>query len=552
MSVEFRKRTNGEYLEILKRRKWEIILPTIAFLVAVGWVVMHMPSMYESTALLTLQNPIISEKVAPSLTDADLSRRVQTMSQSILSRTSLEPLVEKYNLFQEEQANGVAMEEILVRMRKNINVEFEKVDQKQIAGFRITYKDRDAVNAQKVTQEIANRFIATQMIESEQSAETTSAFLDNQLSEAKNNLDSIDQERIAVMTQNVQTLPDSAQGLIAQLDGLRKREETISKDKETLINERSRLRDNIQSLNNQMRLIADTGEKETQEAVSQASRIEDTPAYGQLIQRRAELNARFENLKKQYRDKHPDVVQAQIDIDKINDELQQLSKGTAQRAKLASQSAARKTDLQKKSLEIEKEKSESQIGQIEQQLQMKDEEMQRNSVEIGTLEAKINGIPGVRVTLEGINNRYQSAKIVYDDLLKKYNAAQGQVDRETNHQGETIRLVDAANLPEMPTNASKRPIYILIGGAAGLALGLFFAGIYEVPRLFRVQSIEDAKHYTGLPVLASIPNLLSEVEIARQERNRRIRVFAGTVFTLIAIPVLTFVLQMSRLFERLS
>jgi polysaccharide biosynthesis transport protein len=552
MSVEFRKRTNGEYLEILKRRKWEIILPTIAFLVAVGWVVMHMPSMYESTALLTLQNPIISEKVAPSLTDADLSRRVQTMSQSILSRTSLEPLVEKYNLFQEEQANGVAMEEILVRMRKNINVEFEKVDQKQIAGFRITYKDRDPVNAQKVTQEIANRFIATQMIESEQSAETTSAFLDNQLSEAKNNLDSIDQERIAVMTQNVQTLPDSAQGLIAQLDGLRKREETISKDKETLINERSRLRDNIQSLNNQMRLIADTGEKETQEAVSQASRIEDTPAYGQLIQRRAELNARFENLKKQYRDKHPDVVQAQIDIDKINDELQQLSKGTAQRAKLASQSAARKTDLQKKSLEIEKEKSESQIGQIEQQLQMKDEEMQRNSVEIGTLEAKINGIPGVRVTLEGINNRYQSAKIVYDDLLKKYNAAQGQVDRETNHQGETIRLVDAANLPEMPTNASKRPIYILIGGAAGLALGLFFAGIYEVPRLFRVQSIEDAKHYTGLPVLASIPNLLSEVEIARQERNRRIRVFAGTVFTLIAIPVLTFVLQMSRLFERLS
>ena len=552
MSVEFRKRTNGEYLEILKRRKWEIALPTIAFLVAAGWVVMHMPSMYESTALLTLQNPIISEKVAPSLTDADLSRRVQTMSQRILSRTSLEPLVEKYNLFQEEQANGVSLEEILVRMRKNINVEFEKVDQRQIAGFRITYKDRDPVNAQKVTQEIANRFIATQMIESEQSAETTSAFLDKQLSEAKNNLDSIDQERIAVMTQNVQTLPDSAQGLIAQLDGLRNREETISKDKETLINERSRIRDNIQSLNNQMRLIADTGEKETQDAVSQASRIEDTPAYGQLIQRRAELNARFENLKKQYRDKHPDVVQAQIDIDKINDELQQLSKGTAQRAKLASQATARKTDLQKKSLEIEKEKSESQIGQIEQQLLMKDQEMQRNSMEIASMEAKINGIPGVRVTLEGINNRYQSAKTVYDDLLKKYNAAQGQVDRESNQQGETIRLVDAANLPENPTNASKRPIFILIGGAAGLALGLFFAGIYEVPRLFRIQSIEDAKHYTGLPVLASIPDLLSTEEISRNRRYHRIRMLAVTVCTIIAIPILAFVLQSSRLFERLS
>jgi polysaccharide biosynthesis transport protein len=552
MSVEFRKRTPGEYFEIVKRRKWEIGLPMIAFLVAVGWVVWHMPSMYESAALLTLQNPIVSEKVAPSLTDDDLSRRVQTMSQNILSRSSLEPLVQKYDLFKEERAVGVPMEEILVRMKSNTRVDFERLDDKQIAGFRITHKDRDPANAQKVTQEIANKFIATQMIESEKSAETTSAFLDNQLSQAKSNLDSIDQERIGVMTQNVQTLPDSAHGLIAQLDGLRKREETISKDKESLINERGRLRDNIQALNNQMRLIEDTGEKETQDAVGQASRIEDTPAYGQLIQRRAELNARLENLKKQYRDKHPDVIQAQIDIDKINDELRQLSRGTAQRAELASRSMARKTDLQKKSLAIEKEKSESQILQIEQQLRMKDEEMQKNSGDIAGLEAKINGIPSVRVALEGINNRYQSAKAVYDELLKKYNAAQGQVNRESNHQGETIRLVDAANLPQVPTNASKRPIFMLIGGAAGLLLGLFFAGIHEVPRLFRIQSIEDAKHYTGLPVLASIPDLRSKEEVSRERLRRRVFVFAGTVSTLIAIPVLTFLLQMSRLFERLS
>jgi uncharacterized protein involved in exopolysaccharide biosynthesis len=552
MDVEFRKRTIGEYLEILKRRKWEIGLPTIAFLIAVGWVVWHMPSMYESKALLTLQNPTISEKVAPSLTDTDLSKTVQSMSQNILSRSSLEPLVEKYDLFKEERASGIAMEEVLVRMRNNINVEFDKIDDRQIAGFSVSYKDRSPENAQHVTQDIANKFITIQMIQSEQSAETTSKFLDNQLSEAKSNLDALDQERVAVMTQNVQTLPDSAQGLIAQLDGLRKREETISKDKETLISEKGRIQDNIQSLNNQMRLIEDTGEKDAQDAISQASRVEDTPAYAQLIQRRAELSARLENLKKQYRDKHPDVVQAQTDIDKINDELQQLSKGTAQRAKLVTQSMARKTDLQKKSLAIEKEKSESQISQIEQQLRMKDEEMQRNSVDIAALEGKINGIPAVRVALEGINNRYQSAKTVYDDLLKKYNAAQGQVDRETQHQGQSIRMVDLANLPQVPTNASKKPIFVLMGGAAGLALGLFLAGIYEVPRLFRIQNIADAKHYTGLPVLASIPDLRSDAEVSKLHTRHRMLVLAGALCTVVAIPVLAFVLQISRLFDRFS
>jgi hypothetical protein len=203
-------------------------------------------------------------------------------------------------------------------------------------------------------------------------------------------------------------------------------------------------------------------------------------------------------------------------------------------------------------LAIEREKSESQIGQIEQQLRMKDEEMQRNSVEIASLEEKINGIPNVRVALEGINNRYQSAKTVYDDLLKKYNAAQGQVDRESNHQGETIRMVDSANLPEVPTNASKRPMFILMGTGVGLFLGLLLAGIYEVPRLFRIQTIEDAKHYTGLPILASIPDLRTEEEVAAQRDRHRRLVFAGALCSVIAVPVLTFVLQISRLFERLS
>ena len=246
------------------------------------------------------------------------------------------------------------------------------------------------------------------------------------------------------------------------------------------------------------------------------------------------------------------MIQAETDIDKINDEIKQLSKGSSQRATLATQSLARKTDLQNKSLAIEKEKSESQISQIEQQLRSKDDEMQRNSTEIAALEAKINEIPNVRVALEGINNRYQSAKTVYDDLLKKYNAALGQVDRETQHQGESIRLVDSANLPQVPTNASKRPIFVLMGTAVGLALGLLFAGVYEVPRLFRIQSIADAKHYTGLPVLASVPDLRSEAEVLSRQWRHRMLVVAGAFCAVLAIPILAFVFQASRLFERFS
>jgi uncharacterized protein involved in exopolysaccharide biosynthesis len=352
------------------------------------------------------------------------------------------------------------------------------------------------------------------------------------------------------MMQNVETLPDSQQGLIAQLQGLRQREDTIAKEKETLITERGRINDSIRALNSQSRLIEDFGEKETQDATRQASRIEDTPAYASLIQKRAELTARLEKLKAQYREKHPEVVDTKTQIDKVNEELEALAKNTDKRVKEANQSSSRKAQLQKQNLEIERQKAESQIAQIDAQMQYKDQELRANAAQISVLEAKINQIPNVKVALESINNQYQSAKTTYDDLMKKTNDASLQVDRESNAQGETIRVVDAANLPSSPV-APKRAVLTLFGAAVGLALGLFLAAAFELPRIFKIQNIEDAKHYTGLPVLASVPPLLSPSERAWQKRVHLLKVMAGLGVAVGIIPLIAMALQATRIFERM-
>jgi uncharacterized protein involved in exopolysaccharide biosynthesis len=55
MSVEFRQRTPSEYLKILLRRKWLIILPLIAVTTAVTWVVYRLPDVYESVTLIVVK-----------------------------------------------------------------------------------------------------------------------------------------------------------------------------------------------------------------------------------------------------------------------------------------------------------------------------------------------------------------------------------------------------------------------------------------------------------------------------------------------------------------
>jgi polysaccharide biosynthesis transport protein len=552
MSVEFRQRKMSEYVQMAKRRRWLILLPTIAVFLAVFWVVRGMPNFYTSTTFLSLSPPAISEKVAPSLTDDDLSQRLQSINQTVLSRSSLEPMIAKYNLYEADRSAGVPIERTVDRMRNNITVVPEKADNEKVVGFRISFRDRSPESARDVTKDLAAKYVTEQNVESTLSAETTREFINNQMSQAKSTLDSLEKQRLDIMMQNVETLPESAQGLIAQLEGLRQREGTISKDRETLITEKGRIQDSIRALNSQMRLIENFGEKETQQAVEQASRIEDTPAYGQLVQKRAEFKAKLENLNKKYRAKHPEIVQAQTDINKINEELDNLAKNTDQRVSQANVAGTRKAELQKKNLEIDKEKAENQILQIDQQMQVKDGDLRQNAIQIAALESKINSIPNVKVALETISNQYQSAKSAYDELLKKYNNAQQQVEVESNAQGETIRVVDPANLPQIPENASKKPFFMVLGGVLGLAIGLLLAAALEIPRLFRIQNIEDAKHYTRLPVLASVPPLLTDEEIRWRKRTHIFKVATGVAAAVISVPVLINLMQMFRILERLS
>ena len=91
----------------------------------------------------------------------------------------------------------------------------------------------------------------------------------------------------------------------------------------------------------------------------------------------------------------------------------------------------------------------------------------------------------------------------------------------------------------------------MIGTGIGLLLGLIFTAFVEVPRLFRIQNIEDAKHYTMLPVLASVPPLLSADEKQWIRRSRQLKLLAAFAGAIGIVPVIVIVLQMTRVFEKL-
>src|SRR5262249_28568419 len=156
-----------------------------------------------------------------------------TLNQEVLSRSTLEPMITKYNLYQNERIAGFPMELLIDKMRKAIVIEPQKNDKEEVAAFSIAYRDREPQAARAVTAELASKFVNEQIQNSINISEATKEFLNERLSQAKTDLDNIEKERLDIMSKNIDTLPDSSQALVAQLGGLHQKRDSLAKEKDS-------------------------------------------------------------------------------------------------------------------------------------------------------------------------------------------------------------------------------------------------------------------------------------------------------------------------------
>jgi protein tyrosine kinase modulator len=537
MSVEFRQRTPGEYAKIAWKRKWLIILPAIAIAAAVSAVVYQLPDLYQSSTLIVVKPSTLPDTVVPTGTEDNLTRQINSIAQVVTSRSSLEPLIVKFDLYQAEKQRGEPMEMLIEYMRQSIKVEVNTSRNDITNGFNITYRGRNAKTTQAVTAELASKYIDEQTKNTINSTSSAKQFIDQQVNQTKEELDAVDKARLDFMQKNVGNLPSEAASLVGQLTGLREQQKAY-------ITETGRLQDRRSALTSQLALVKKSSEQIKEDVAENTTDPKTTLAWSQLVARKADLDSQLTRMLTELRPRHPDVLAKQAEVDSVKTAMDQMIVEWKERIREKQDKLRDRPDLT--------------VANLESELQLVDGEIKRGQRTLGEIDVqvaqvldRINNVPGAEVALGALDRDYQTKKFAFDQLLLQQQKIGLGADAASQQQGEGIQVVDPANLPSRPV-APKRILLMAAGLAAGLAIGFLLVGLFEVPRLLTIQTSADAAHYTSLPVLVTLPELLTPREAQTIPRRRKLLLVTAVAAMILAIPALALILKFSQVFERFA
>jgi polysaccharide chain length determinant protein (PEP-CTERM system associated) len=419
-----------QYLAILKRRVWWIVLPTVLVpgLVYLGSLLIA--NQYMSQTLVLVEQQKVPDNFVKPVVTEQLNERLATMQEQILSRTRLQPLIERFTLFPSDMGK-VPMEDLVDRMRKLISVTAVRADfgarTGGLPGFYISFTARDPHIAQQVCSEITSMFMQENLLAREQSAQGTTDFLSSQLEDAKRKLDDQDSKLAAFKQRYIGQLPEQEQSnlsvlgaLNTQLDGINQAVARAQQDKtfaESLLSDR---------------LAAGT-----------------TAASGEdpqdLKKKLSDLESQLSLLEARYTSDYPDVTKTKSEIAELKKKLD--TKLAAKPTKDTDTGADKSAQLEPPEIR----QLRLQIHQLDGLKLEKAKEQERLQGQIRAYQSRVQMSPVVEEEYKALTRDHQSALNFYDELLAKKTQSAMATDLEKKQQGEQFKVMDAPNLPEKPT-----------------------------------------------------------------------------------------------------
>ncbi|PYT04173.1 MAG: hypothetical protein DMF60_16045 [Acidobacteria bacterium] len=527
----YRPRGLAECLQILWRRKSLIAFVGAVVLLAAAAVVLAIPKFYESRALIVVSGAIYDRQAANGA-------QVAAVTEQITSRSNLETLIQRYNLY----APVTKMDLTIAQFQKEIKLDtkFRSDSPGFPESFTILYRHPDAKIAQHVVADLvvffdqANKTLEAQTADEAQRVSAEIANIEARLGHAG-------------AQRSASAFRSSAASRVASaIERQRSERSAINSSLETLRDRKFALEAQI---TDQRRLV-----NQQQEVVRTAPPpVEDgrsVNSYGALVKRKSELEGQIQDYSSKFTDKYPKLVQAREQLAEINQRIAQASAvGEQARATSASPAAAELRNLQRE------------LSRMETELEVVRREIDRKQQAASSLPS--SGIapsytPAPLVSMADTGPTGASGDYGSEGLRERYTALLRREDALRQFQPSTagpatpfFQIVDPPNLPESPAGPIRSRL-LLLAAALALAIGVVGAAAIEARRLSMIFDERDVNYFLGAPVVALIPETLTISERGRNARQLFARRLGYLVLAAVAVPILALLLNATGIFQILA
>ncbi len=497
--MEAEIKTLEDLKEILKRRKWSLMLPiVIVFFIAVV-VAIVLPPYYRSTATILIEEQEIPREYVMSMVTSYAEQRIQSINQRIMSGSRLLEIINRFNLYPDLRERWT-VEEIIEKMRKDIKFETisaEVVDRRtgrQTAAtiaFSVSYEGKHPSIVQQVTNVLASLYLEENLRVREEKTAGASKFIEEEMKDVQTNLAKLDARIAAYKQKHLNALPEMVQLNLQEVE---------------------RVERNMEQLDLQLRALKE------REGVLRSQIASVPPDLSNPDKERLkELRVKLIFLTNRYSDMYPDVIKTKAEISELEKKLSLTGEGpigdkpdNPAYIHLASQLA---------SVQSEIESIQKQISAF----QAKRDEYRR----------RIQAAPRVEEGYRALVAERNNLQAKYDDLMKKYMETKVASELEREQMGERFTLIDPPRMPEKPVSPNILAI-LLIGLVLGIGSGVGTASLKE----HFDQSVKDEKVLslaTGFSVLASIPVILLPKEVERKKKKRLMIILSVVGFIVLCI-----------------
>jgi protein tyrosine kinase modulator len=522
------RRTIGLALIIeVVRRRFHLVLIPFLFVMAAGLsLAIFLPSLWTAKSTILVDRQKIPESFVKSTITTDVEAQLLGLSQEIMSSGQLMKIIEAHNLYPDIRRTRSA-DEVVERMRRNIRIEVQNDDRDKrnprTVGFSVLYTTTTPKAAMTIANELAALYVNEDVRYREKHAVSASEFLDTQLKDVRDRLQNQERRVAEFKERNMGELPEQREANLRTLDRL---QQQLQSAQETLrrANERRQL------------LTQTLAEVDQSNSTASGPAGTPNPSPGEAAAARLSvLKQELAQMQSRYNDRYPDVVALKDQIKALEAKLATDPPSAAVRETQTKATVARKDGK-----ELRAAPQNSYVQNLLQQLDQATIEARTSTDEVKGLrdqialyQRRIENTPRREQESAQITRDYESTRELFRSLLSKRGEAEMAADLEQRQQGEHFRIIDAAGLPDRPAGPNR---FRLVLVAFVLALGISGIAVVIAEHTdTSYRSAEEVRTLEMVPVLSTIPKIVTERDRRRRLRLRRLGTAAVAVGLLAVI-----------------